>query len=73
MISNLMRKRKTKINTLQLKIDSLEAELLDLHRTLKNRDEKIFSLFDIKQELENKNKELLKENESLRVRSKKWK
>lgn len=71
MIKDIFKKRKTKINTLQLKIDSLEAELLDLHRTLKNRDEKIFSLFDTKQELENKIKELLKENESLRVRSKK--
>ena len=71
MIKSLLKKRKTKINTLQLKIDTLEHELLDLHRILKNRDEKIFSLFDIKQELENKNKELLKENESLRVRRKK--
>lgn len=71
MIKEIIKKRRTKINTLQLKIDSLEAELLDLHRTLKNRDEKIFSLFDIKQELENKIKELLKENESLRVRGKK--
>ena len=72
MIKGLIKKkRKVKINTLLLKIETLEHELLDLHRTLKNRDEKIFSLFDTKQELENKIKELLKENESLRFRRKK--
>ena len=70
MIKQIIKKRKTRINTLLLKIETLEHELLDLHRTLKNRDEKIFSLFDIKQELENKINKLLKENESLRVRRK---
>ena len=66
MIKEIIRKRKRRKNTLQNQIDSLKDELLKDKRTIQDKDQIIFSLFEKCDELKQKINELLKENEKLR-------
>ncbi len=66
MIKEIMRKRQRRKNTLQNQIDTLKTELLNDKRRIQEKDQLIFSLFDTRDELKRKNKELLEELEELR-------
>lgn len=66
MIKELKRKFNKHYNTKQNQIDSLKEENRKLLRKIDEKNELIFSLFDLRDEKEAKIKELLEENEELR-------
>lgn len=68
MIKKILKKRRTKINTLENKVASLKDELLNAYRKIDEKDRKIFELFDIRDDLKRENKELLGELKELRER-----
>lgn len=68
MIKKILKKRRTKINTLENKVASLKDELLNAYRKIDEKDRKIFELFDIRDDLKRENKELSGELKELRER-----
>lgn len=60
-----------KKNKYDIIIETQQKELLDCYRKIEEKNQLIFSLFDARDELKLKNKELLEENKELRERKKK--
>ena len=63
---DIFKKRKTKYNTIKLKFEAQKNELLNAYRKIDEKDQLIIDLFYLRDDLNNKIKELLEENESLR-------
>ena len=63
---DIFKKRKTKYNTIKLKFEAQKNELLNAYRKIDEKDQLIIELFYLRDDLNNKIKELLEENESLR-------
>ena len=63
---DIFKKRKTKYNTIKLKFEAQKDELLNAYRKIDEKDQLIIELFYLRDDLNNKIKELLEENESLR-------
>lgn len=61
MIKEIMKKRKTKINTLKNEIQSLKDELLEAYRKIDKKDQLIVELYCIRDEKQRKIDELLEE------------
>ena len=70
MIKEIKQKFRKKYNTKQNQIDSLKEENRRLLKKIDEKNELIFSLFEVRDEKQSKIKELLEENESLRKRKK---
>lgn len=66
MIKEIMKKRKTKINTLKNEIQSLKDELLEAYRKIDKKDQLIVELYCVRDEKQRKINELLEENNNLR-------
>ena len=60
-----------KKNKYDIIIETQQKELLDCYRKIEEKNQLIFSLFEVRDELKFKNKELLDENKELRERKKK--
>lgn len=60
-----------KKNKYDIIIETQQKELLDCYRKIEEKNQLIFSLFEARDELKLKNKELLEENKELRERKKK--
>lgn len=69
---DIFKKRKTKYNTIKLKFEAQKNELLNAYRKIDEKDQLIIDLFYLRDDLNNKIKELLEENESLRRKKNKW-
>lgn len=69
---DIFKKRKTKYNTIKLKFEAQKNELLNAYRKIDEKDQLIIDLFYLRNDLNNKIKELLEENESLRRKKNKW-
>ena len=63
---DIFKKRKTKYNTIKLKFEAQKDELLNAYRKIDEKDQLIIELFYLRDDLNNKIKELLEENELLR-------
>ena len=61
MIKEIMKKRKTKINTLKNEKQSLKDELLEAYRKIDKKDQLIVELYCIRDEKQRKIDELLEE------------
>lgn len=66
MIKKLKMKLKRRKNTLENKVETLRNECLALSRKLNEKDQLIIDLFYVRDELKQKNKELLEELKELR-------
>lgn len=66
MIKKLRMKLKRRKNTLENKVETLRNECLMLSRKLNEKDQLIIDLFYVRDELKQKNKELLEELKELR-------
>lgn len=66
MIKKIKMKLKRRKNTLENKVETLKNECMLLSRKINEKDELIISLFYKRDELEQKNKELLEELKELR-------
>lgn len=66
MIKKLKMKLKRRKNTLENKVETLRNECLTLSRKLNEKDQMIIDLFYVRDELKQKNKELLEELKELR-------
>ena len=65
-MNNIIKKLKRKNNTKNLKNESLKEELLQAYRNIDKKNQTIIELLYLKEEKENKIKELLEENKNLR-------
>ena len=61
MIKEIMKKRKTKINTLKNEIQSLKDELLEAYRKIDKKDQLVLELYCVRDEKQRKINELLEE------------
>lgn len=61
MIKEIMKKRKTKINTLKNEIQSLKDELLEAYRKIDKKDQLVIELYCVRDEKQRKIDELLEE------------
>ena len=61
MIKKIMKKRKTKINTLKNEIQSLKDELLEAYRKIDKKDQLVLELYCVRDEKQRKINELLEE------------
>lgn len=66
MIKKIKMKLKRRKNTLENKVETLRNECLLLNRKLVEKDELIISLFYVRDDLKQKNKELLEELKDLK-------
>ena len=66
----LIEEYKKRKRTKELTIESLKEELLGCYRTIETKNQTIFDLYYLRDELNEKIKELLEENEKLRRRKK---
>ena len=66
MIKKLKLKLKRRKNTLENKVETLRNECLMLSRKINEKDQMIINLFYVRDELKQKNKELLEELKELR-------
>lgn len=66
MIKKIKMKLKRRKNTLENKVETLRNECLLLNRKLVEKDELIISLFYVRDDLKQKNKELLEELKELK-------
>lgn len=66
MIKKLKMKLKRRKNTLENKVETLRNECLMLSRKINEKDQMIIDLFYVRDELKQKNKELLEELKELR-------
>lgn len=62
----LLKKIKRRKNTLENKVETLRNECLMLSRKINEKDQMIIDLFYVRDELKQKNKELLEELKELR-------
>lgn len=62
----LLKKIKRRKNTLENKVETLRNECLTLSRKINEKDQLIIDLFYVRDELKQKNKELLEELKELR-------